>query len=382
MGLFDLVEEHHGVGLPPHGFGQLPALAVADIAGRGADQAGDVVLFGVFAHVDADHSASFVEEPFRNLPGQQGLADARGPDEEKDADRTVLVLQSGSCAEDRARHALHGFVLPHDAACEVVGECFQPLGLAVREPFGRDSGHRGDDLADLLFGDLRRVVFERALPFGAALVELRPQGDLAHPCRSGLFVDGRFDGLASFAADFVQFRLQGAQLFGFAGRAEVRPRTGLVQYVDRLVGEAAVGDVALCERHAGFERRFRVADPVVALVVGRDVVQDAERLFGGRGLDRHLLEAPFERRIAFDVRAVFVERRGADGLEFAAGQCRFEDVCRVEASLGGAGADDGVDLVDEEDRVPVAAQFVEELLHALLELAAELRPGHERRDVE
>ena len=69
-------------------------------------------------------------------------------------------------------------------------------------------------------------------------------------------------------------------------------------------------------------------------------------------------------------------------LQFAAREGRFEDVGRVEAALRGAGAHDGVYLVDEDDRVLGFAQFVQQLLHALLELAAELRARHERRDVE
>ena len=121
---------------------------------------------------------------------------------------------------------------------------------------------------------------------------------------------------------------------------------------------------------------------VVALVVGGDVAQDLERLLGRCGLDHHLLETAFQRRVAFDVLAVLVERRRADGLQFTARQGRFEDVGRVEAALRGARADDGVDLVDEDDRILGLAQFVDQLLHALLELAAELRARHERRDIE
>ena len=32
VGLFDLVEEHHGVGLAAHGLGELAALLVADVS--------------------------------------------------------------------------------------------------------------------------------------------------------------------------------------------------------------------------------------------------------------------------------------------------------------------------------------------------------------
>ena len=36
--LLDLVEQDHGVRAPPHGFRQLAALLVADVAGRCADE--------------------------------------------------------------------------------------------------------------------------------------------------------------------------------------------------------------------------------------------------------------------------------------------------------------------------------------------------------
>ena len=121
---------------------------------------------------------------------------------------------------------------------------------------------------------------------------------------------------------------------------------------------------------------------MVAFVVRGNAPQDAERLLGCRGLDEHALEPPFEGRVALDVGAVFVECRGADGLQLAAGEHRFEDVGRIETPLGRSGPYDRVDLVDEDDRVARAAKQVEQLLHALLELAAEFRAGNQGRDVE
>ena len=121
---------------------------------------------------------------------------------------------------------------------------------------------------------------------------------------------------------------------------------------------------------------------VVRLVAGGDVAQDAQRLLGGGRLDDYPLEAAFEGGVRLDVGAVFVEGGGADNLQLAPRQRRLEDVGRVEAPLGRAGPDDGVDLVDEEQRLLRAAQLLEQLLHPLLELAPELRPGHQRGDVE
>ena len=137
----------------------------------------------------------FVEEPFRDLLGQQGLAHARRPDEEEDADRPVLVLEPGPRAADRAGDALHGLLLTHDAAGQVVAQRTQARGLVFRDPLGGDARHVGDDAADEPFADLH-----------------------GRSCRIPL---------------------------------QVGPRARLVERIDRLVRETAPGDVAPGELHAG-----------------------------------------------------------------------------------------------------------------------------------
>ena len=101
-----------------------------------------------------------------------------------------------------------------------------------------------------------------------------------------------------------------------------------------------------------------------------------------RLLDHDRLEAALEGGVALDVLAVLVERRRADALQLAARQRRLEDVRGVDGALGRAGADERVQLVDEEDRVVGVAQLLDDLLEALLELAAVLGAGDERADVE
>ena len=66
-----------------------------------------------------------------------------------------------------------------------------------------------------------------------------------------------------------------------------------------------------------------------------------------------------------------------------AGQRRLEDVGGVDRALGRARADEGVQLVDEEDdRCPPTADLVHDRLQALLELAAVLGAGHHGGQVE
>ena len=75
--------------------------------------------------------------------------------------------------------------------------------------------------------------------------------------------------------------------------------------------------------------------------------------------------------------AILVERGCADALNLAAGEWWLQDVCGIDRAFGGAGADERVQLVHEEDRVARGAQLFEHLLQSLLELAAVLCAGNE-----
>ena len=71
------------------------------------------------------------------------------------------------------------------------------------------------------------------------------------------------------------------------------------------------------------------------------------------------------------------------GAQLAARQRRLEHVRGVDRALGPAGADDRVQLVDEEDDLALAlGDLLEHGLEPVLELAAVLRAGDQRADVE
>ena len=145
---------------------------------------------------------------------------------------------------------------------------------------------------------------------------------------------------------------------------------GLVDEVDGLVGQVAVGDVAVGQVGRGHERLVGDRDPVVGLVAVAQALQDLDGV-GDRGLlDLDRLEAALEGGVLLEVLAVLVERGGADGLQLAAGQHRLEDRRGVDGALGRTGTDEGVDLVDEQDDVAAGPDLLEHLLEALLEVAA------------
>ena len=99
-----------------------------------------------------------------------------------------------------------------------------------------------------------------------------------------------------------------------------------------------------------------------------------------RLVDQHLLEAALQRGVLLDVLAVLVERGRADAVQLAARQRGLEHVAGVDRAFGLAGADHGVQLVDEEDDRPSSwPDFLQHGLQALLELAAVLGAGQQRR---
>ena len=129
----------------------------------------------------------------------------------------------------------------------------------------------------------------------------------------------------------------------------------LVHQVDRLVGQEAVGDVAVGQGRGGDERGVGDPDAVVELVFLLEAAQDRDRVLDRRLADEHRLEAPLQRRVLLDMLAIFVERGRADAVQLAAGERRLQQVRGVHRAFAGAGADQGVHLVDEQDDVALGA---------------------------
>jgi len=94
------------------------------------------------------------------------------------------------------------------------------------------------------------------------------------------------------------------------------------------------------------------------------------------------LEAPLQRAVLLDGFAVLRRGSGADALDFATAESRFEDVGRVQRTFSRACAHQGVQLVDEDDGILILHQFLHDGLEPLLELATVLGSSHNEREVE
>ncbi len=111
--------------------------------------------------------------------------------------------------------------------------------------------------------------------------------------------------------------------------------------------------------------------------------EDGHGVLDGRLAHEDGLEAALEGRVLLDVLAVLADRRRADGAQLAARESGLEHVPRVHRALGGARADERVELVDEEDDLAVGLlDFLQDRLEALLEFAAVLRAREHGAEVE
>ncbi|GAA3354724.1 hypothetical protein GCM10017744_014200 [Streptomyces antimycoticus] len=201
-----------------------------------------------------------------------------------------------------------------------------------------------------------------------------------------MFVALGRDGLVLVPGELLDLPFQGAQIGATAAGAQPDPGTGLVHEVDGLVGQETVGQIAVGEFDGGEQRLVGVADLVMGLVAVPEAVQDGDGVRGGGLGDHDGLEAAGERGVLLDVLAVLPECGRAHHMQFAAGQRGLEEIARVHlAALGAsaAGADDRVQLVDEDDQlVGVGADLIDDAGDPLLEVAAEAGAGHDARDVE
>ena len=149
------------------------------------------------------------------------------------------------------------------------------------------------------------------------------------------------------------FAVDGIEFFRLGIDLHLQPRRRFVDQIDRLVGQEAVGDVAVRQSRRGDDRRVGDAHAVMLFVFVLEAAQDRDRILDRRLRHEDRLEAPRQRRVLLDVLLVFVERGGADAMQFAARQRGLEQIGSVHGAVGLAGADQRVHLVDEQNDAAV-----------------------------
>ncbi len=413
VGFFDLVKQHHAVGAAADRFGQLAAFFKPNITGRRAEEPADGVFLLIFGHINPHHGVFVIEEESRQGAGQFRLADAGRTEEDERADWPVGVLQAGPGAPDGVGDQADRFILADDPLMQTVFHVHQFFHLAFQQAGYRDAGPVADHLGDLfrvhfLFQQGR--FFLQQFEFGFGLSQLAfqvMQGAIAQAGRrlevgmafslfdlglglvnpafdvpdllDGLLLDrpagiefaGGFPQVGqiffqvgqTFLGGFVFFFLQGLPFnFQLHDRAvhfiqrlglgvDLRAETGrsFINQVNGLIGEVAVGDIAVGKGRRSDHSGVRDADAVMHLIALFEAAQDADRVLHGGFRHQHGLEPPFEGGVFLDVFPVFVQRGCADHVQFATGQHRFEHVAGVHCAFSGARAHHGVHLINEQD---------------------------------
>ena len=184
----------------------------------------------------------------------------------------------------------------------------------------------------MFFCHFGAVGFVVALPVGLDFFEFRLRFLDLVAVAGGSVIEPVFQRLLLLGLEVGDFVLGFEERRRHVHVLDVDAGSGLVECVDGLVGQTAVGDVAGGEGNARLDGFVGVAYVVVILVFVFDVVQDFNGLFGGGGFEQNLLEAAFQSAVLFDVLAVLVEGGGTDALQFAAGEGGFEHIGGVEAA--------------------------------------------------
>ncbi|MNE29071.1 hypothetical protein D3C80_1225390 [compost metagenome] len=159
--------------------------------------------------------------------------------------------------------------------------------------------------------------------------------------------------------------------------------TRFVDDVDRLVRHVPVIDIARSQLGGCTQRLITVFDVVMRLETPLQATQDADGVFHRRLGDIDLLEAPRQGPVLLEDAAKLLERGRPNAADISRRQQWLEQVGGVHHATGSrTGTDDGVDLIDEQDRLGTLFQLMQQRLEALLEVAAVLGTRQQRAQVQ
>src|SRR5690606_34465180 len=298
------------------------------------------------------------------------------------ADGSSRVLEAGTGPADGTRELFDGFILTDDSLLECILHLEELLLLGLRDLVDRNSGHHGHYLRNVFLRNVVDLGLGLALPLLLGFFEFFLKLLLLVTQARGFLEALALDDPVLLFADLFNLLFEVHDLLRNADIGKVNASTGLVHDVDRFVRKESIRDVAIAQFDGKLDGLVRVADVVVLLIMGFDVAQNVDRLFGRRWIDDDLLEAAIESTIFLDVLAIFVERSGADALDRSTCESGLEHVGGIQATGGSARPDDGMQFVDEEDDVRALLELVHHGLHTLLELSAVFCAGHKGRKVQ
>ncbi len=444
MRLLDFVEQNQRIRFATYGFGQVAALFVTDVAWRRTDQASHGMFLHELGHVDTHHRLFGVEQELGQRLAQLGLAHAGRAEEHERSARTIRVGKPGTRTTHGIGDRDHRFFLADHPVVQQSFHAQQLVALAFEHLRHRDTGPLRHDLGNFFLGHLaaQQLVFRLAVlvdHLQAAfqvgndpVLQLRHAVQIATAARGFQFLAGLFDFLLDLCRtgdlgffrgpDFFKIRVLKLKALDFAlelfqaldrrlvlfllerlsfyfqlDQATLKAvehfRLGvdlhanaagrLVNQVDGLVRQLAVGDIAMAQFGRRDDRAVGDGDLVVHFVALFQATQDRNGVFFAWLVDQDFLESTLKRGILLYILAVLVERGSPHTMQLATRQRRFEHVASVHRAFALAGTNHGVQLVDEQnDLAFLLGQLVEQRLEALFELATVLGTGNQRAHVQ
>ena len=281
VGLLDLVEQDHRVGLAPHLLGEHAALVVAHVARRRADQAADTECFSMYSDMSTRISEDW--SPKRNSVRRRATSVLPTPVGPRKMNEPMG--RRGSRRPARLRRmaletASSGLVLADDPLAQLLLHAQQLVGLLLLDLGHRDAGDVGDDPADQALVD-HGACCSLVLGVPVLLEVLRASSSAPSPRRGSAAAFSNswawMRGLL-LRDDLLDPLLDLAQIRRHHGHAQARAAAGLVDDVDGLVRQGAAGDVAVGEADRGRDGVVVVLDPVVRLVLVAQAEQDLDGL--------------------------------------------------------------------------------------------------------
>ena len=143
------------------------------------------------------------------------------------------------------------------------------------------------------------------------------------------------------AALFIKFLRHAVHLCADHG-------AGFINQVDGLVRQKPVADVAMGQLSGCNQCRILYFDAVKDLIAFTQTAKNGNGILHRRLLYQHRLEAALQRRILFNIFAVFIQRCRANAVQLAPGKHGLQQVARIHAALCFARAHNGVQLIDKQ----------------------------------
>src|SRR5204863_165439 len=179
------------------------------------------------------------------------------------SDRPLGVLEPRPAAPDGARDHRDRLVLADHGLVHLVFHAEQARRLGLLQPRDWDPRPARHDEGDALLADRGPVRLALLLPRFLLAADVRLELALLVAQRRRLLEVLVSDGVLFVAVDVLELSLERRDFGRRHLGGETRPRAGFVDYVDRLVGQEAVRDVALGElgrRVQGFVRALAARD--------------------------------------------------------------------------------------------------------------------------